>query len=236
MIIISRTVASKIFKAHRASSTAGGGLDKEKEAGHYSGLSTRTKRKLLRLTPSPDAARRQTPFNTHGTLPLHPNDRQSISHPGFLACHHFWLHEATGICLSQTHFYNANRGMYYYEVVNELTNPVLQVCYAAPNAVVIKGIFQVDSNRFLSAFGQKPQLFTLTIGEPTNGAMTASLKIENFHESLMIHSNETLASFGQRLTNEMFRPIFKNQRPLFKYPSNRKLGLFEDYVTETNGD
>ena len=129
-------------------------------------------------------------------------------------------------------------GIYAYEVVNELKNPVLQVGYAAPNEVHVNGIFQVDSNSILAAFGQQPQLITFTINDQnqTNGEMTASLQVENFHETLLIHSNETIASFGQRLTNEFFRPIFKNQRQIFKYPSNRKLGGFEDRPVETNNN
>jgi hypothetical protein len=132
--------------------------------------------------------------------------------------------------------YEANRGMYYYEVVNELTNPVLQVAYYAPNEVHINGIFQVDSDSILAAFGQQPQLLTLKLDDQcqTNGLITASLQAENFHETLLIHSNETIASFGQRLTNEFFRPIFKYQRPVFKYPSNRNLGAFADWLVETN--
>jgi hypothetical protein len=48
MITVSPPVASKIFKASRPLSPPGAGLGKEKEAGHNSGLSTRTKRKFLR--------------------------------------------------------------------------------------------------------------------------------------------------------------------------------------------
>ena len=132
--------------------------------------------------------------------------------------------------------YGAIRGVYAYEVVNELTNPVLQVVYSAPNEIHINGIFQVDSNSILAAFGQQPQLLTFKINDQdqTNGTMTASLQAETFHETLTIHSNETIASFGQRLTNEFFRPIFKYQRPIFKYPSNRHIGAFEDWPYETN--
>src|ERR1017187_5298612 len=109
--------------------------------------------------------------------------------------------------------------------------------YAAPNVVLVNGIFQVDSNSILAAFGQQPQLFTLILSSQneTQG-MTASLEINNFHETLAIHSNETLASFGQRFTNEFFRPIFKYQRPIFKYPSSRKLGVFEDWPLGTNNN
>jgi len=49
MITASPPVASKNFKAKQRFDLWGIGFEKEKEAGHYSGLSTRTKRKLLRL-------------------------------------------------------------------------------------------------------------------------------------------------------------------------------------------
>jgi hypothetical protein len=134
--------------------------------------------------------------------------------------------------------YYVNGGIYAYEVVNELKNPVLQVNYAAPNVVFVNGIFQVDSNSILVAFGEHPQLLTFKINDQdqTQGIMTASLQADTFHETLIIQSNETIASFGQRLTNEFFRPIFKYQRPIFKYPSNRKLGVFEEWKPETNNN
>jgi hypothetical protein len=132
--------------------------------------------------------------------------------------------------------YEVNRGVYLYEIVNELTNPVLQVAYSAPNEVHINGIFQVDSNSILAAFGQQPVLATFNYENygPTSGVVTASLQIENFHETLTLHSNETLASFGQRFTNEFFRPIFQYQMPIFKYPSNRHLGALEDRPNEND--
>jgi hypothetical protein len=117
--------------------------------------------------------------------------------------------------------------------VNELKNPVLQVVYAAPNIVLVNGIFQVDSNSILAAFGQPPALLTFAINSSTQ-AVVSSLLAENFHETLTIQSNETIASFGRRLTNELFRPIFKYQKPAFKYPSDRYLGVFEDWQDETN--
>jgi hypothetical protein len=125
-------------------------------------------------------------------------------------------------------------GVYAYEVVNELTNPVLQVVYSAPNEVHVNGIFQVDSNSILAAFGDTPVLgtFVFTNLSRSDGLIEASLQIENFHENLMIRSNESIASFGQRFTNEFFRPIFKYQRPIFRYPSNRNLGVFA-YPPET---
>jgi len=127
-------------------------------------------------------------------------------------------------------------GVYAYEIVNELKNPVLQVAYSAPNEVHINGIFQVDSNSIMAAFWQPPQLFTMISSnqDPTNGTVTESLQIDNFRETLTIITNESIASFGQRLTNEFFRPIFQNQRAFFKYPSNRHLGEYSDWFVGTN--
>jgi hypothetical protein len=132
--------------------------------------------------------------------------------------------------------YNEDIGIYAYEIVNELTNPVLQVVYTKPNEVHVNGIFQVDSNSILAAFEEQPVLGTFTYGtyDPTNGTTAASLQMENFHETLTLRSNETLASFGQRFTNEFFRPLFKYQKPFFKYPSNRNPGAFADWLLITN--
>lgn len=131
--------------------------------------------------------------------------------------------------------YGPNGGIYAFEVVNELTNPVLQVGYTAPNVVHVNGIFQVDSNCILASFGGIPELCTFAlINDPTQSAMKAALEIDNFRETLVINSNETLADFGQRFTNELFRPIFKYQRPIFKYPSYRNLGVFQSWEVETN--
>jgi hypothetical protein len=127
-------------------------------------------------------------------------------------------------------------GIYAYEVVNELTNPVLQVAYSAPNEVHINGIFQVDENSILVSFGQQPMLFTFTNRvvaglESTQRITTVSLEGTNFSEIIRIYTNDSINSIGEMITNEFYRPIFPGQRAFFKYPSNRKLGVFND---ETN--
>jgi hypothetical protein len=103
------------------------------------------------------------------------------------------------------------------------------VFYSAPNEIHVNGIFQVDSNSILAAFGQPPQLLTFYISE-TNATVT-SLQAESFSEMLTIQTNETIASFGLRLTNEFFRPIFRFQRPI---PSSRNMGVFAGWQAETN--
>jgi hypothetical protein len=127
-----------------------------------------------------------------------------------------------------TNYDGYGNGIYAYEVVNELTNPVLQVTYFGANEVHVNGIFQVDSNSILASFDDQLHLgtITLSVADTNQGLMTASLQMENFHETLPIGTNESIASFGRRFTNEFFRPIFRNQKPIFKYPSNRNLGAF----------
>ena len=127
-------------------------------------------------------------------------------------------------------------GIYAYEVVNEMTNPVLQVAYSAPNEVHINGIFKVDENSTFVAFGQQPMLLTFsnrlvvdTIS--TNRITTVSLEATNFSEVLHIYTNDSISSIGEMITNEFYRPIFQGQRAILKYPSNRNLGVFND---ETN--
>ena len=128
-------------------------------------------------------------------------------------------------------------GIYVYEVVNELTNPILQVAYAAPNVVFINGIFKVDENSILEAFGtNQPMLLTFTNRvsaglESTQRITTVSLEGTNFSEILQIYTNDSIGSIGEMMTNEFYRPMFPGQRAIFKYPSDRNLGVFND---ETN--
>jgi hypothetical protein len=131
--------------------------------------------------------------------------------------------------------YSTNPGVYFYEVVNELTNPVLQVFYTAPNEVHVNGIFHVDADSILASFGQGPQLLTVTkqiVGMESNQRRisTVSLQSSNFAEVLAIHTNDSVDLVGEMLTNEFYRPVFPDQRRVFKYPSNRNPGAFADWV------
>ncbi len=140
-----------------------------------------------------------------------------------------------------TNYDEYGNGMYYYEVVNELTNPVLQVVYAAPNVVLVNGIFKIDSNSIYAAFGQPPSLLTFSNYfrydlQVTQRITTISLKSDAFSEILAFKTNDTLADIGETWTNEFYRPIFQYQRPLFKYPSNRNPGAFADWLEKTNNE
>jgi hypothetical protein len=127
-------------------------------------------------------------------------------------------------------------GVYAYEVVNELTNPVLQVAYSAPNEIHINGIFKVDENSTFVSFGQQPMLVTFSNKiiediKGTNRITTVSLQVSNFCEIVNIYTNDSSSSIGEIFTNEFYRPVFPDQRTWFKYPSNRNLGIIND---ETN--
>ena len=106
-----------------------------------------------------------------------------------------------------TNYDEYGNGMYYYEVVNELTNPVLQVMYAAPNIVLVNGIFKVDSNSIYAAYGQSPALLTFSNWDryglqTTQRITTISLKSENFSEILAFRTNDTLTDIGEAWKNE----------------------------------
>lgn len=138
-----------------------------------------------------------------------------------------------------TNYDAQGNGIYAYEVVNELTNPVLQVMYASPNEVHINGIFQVGDASILESFGQQPQLvvFRGSTATKTNGTQritTVSLQATNFSEIIRFFTNDSPAEIGQIITNEFYRPIFPGQRAIFKYPSNRHLGGFADWLSDTN--
>jgi hypothetical protein len=138
-----------------------------------------------------------------------------------------------------TNYDEYGNGNYCYEVVNELTNPVLQVVYAAPNVVLVNGIFKIDSDSIYAAFGQPPSLLTFSNYDrydlqTTQRITTISLKSDTFSEILAFRTNDTLTDIGVAWTNEFYRPIFKYQRPIFKYPSNRNPGAFADWTEKTN--
>jgi hypothetical protein len=133
-----------------------------------------------------------------------------------------------------TNYDEFGNGMFYYEVVNELTNPVLQVAYAAPNVVFVNGIFKVDSDSIFEAFGKTPELLTfsnhLEYGlQTTQRITTISLQSQTFNEIIGFRTNDSSADIGEIWTNEFYRPIFQNQRRFFKYPSYLNIGVLEDY-------
>jgi hypothetical protein len=131
--------------------------------------------------------------------------------------------------------YSTNPGIYCYEVVNELTNPVLQVFYTAPDEVHVNGIFHVDADSIFASFGADPQLLTASnriVDLKTNQQRftTVSLQSSNFSEVLAIHTNDSGDVVGEMLSNEFYRPMFPGQMRVFKYPSNRNPGAFEPWV------
>lgn len=133
-----------------------------------------------------------------------------------------------------TNYDEFGNGVYFYEVVNELTNPVLQIAYAAPNVVVVDGIFKVDSNSIYAAFGQPPALLSFSNSfiyglQTTQRITTISLQSQTFNEVIAFRTNDSIAQIGEVWTNEFYRPIFQYQRRVFKYPSSLNLGNFEDW-------
>jgi len=140
-----------------------------------------------------------------------------------------------------TNYDEYGNGIYYYEVVNELTNPILQVAYAAPNIILVNGIFKVDSNSIYAAFNQPPILITFSNHifydlQTTQRITTISLQSQTFSEIVAFKTNDTIADMGKIWTNEFYRPIFQYQRRIFKYPSSLNLGTFEDWNITNNSD
>lgn len=124
--------------------------------------------------------------------------------------------------------YNSFSGLYYYEIVNEFTNPVLQVFYAAPNEIHVFGIFIVDTNQILETFGGPPQLLTLATKFIN---MTNMQEITNaFEISEALGTN----SMGNIMTNYMYDLKFPESKTIFKYPFNRNPNVFADWIMATN--
>ncbi len=136
---------------------------------------------------------------------------------------------------------NYNTNTYFYEVVNELTNPVLQIIYVAPNIIQINGIFQESGNSVLESFYQPASLYTFTpklLGIYTNQTNFADLSITsintsitNFDERFYFNATDSPAVINTFLTNELYRATYPNQRRFYKYPSNEYPGVFNDWVT-----
>ena len=112
---------------------------------------------------------------------------------------------------------NYSTNAYIYEVVNEYTNPVLQVFYTQPNEVHVHGIFVVTSNSCLASFGGSPQLYNLTSYRWI--CLTNMQEITNVADFLGTNS------IAEVLTNALYNWKQPEQRAIFKYPSNRYPGV-----------
>ena len=112
---------------------------------------------------------------------------------------------------------NFNAEYYVYEVVNEHTNPVLQVFYTQPNEIHVNGLFVLGTNSILGSFGGPPQLFT---SEYKLIDRSSSEVITNYIAYLGTNS------LGKLITNALYGLKFPEQKTIFKYPSNRNPGVF----------
>ena len=124
--------------------------------------------------------------------------------------------------------YNSTSGIFYYEIVNEFTNPVLQVFYTAPNEIHVFGIFIVNTNQLLETFGGPPQLLTLSekfISKKTGKEITSLREIKK-----ELGTN----TIGSLMTNLMYDLKFPESKTIFKYPFNRNPDTFSNWLLETN--
>jgi hypothetical protein len=115
---------------------------------------------------------------------------------------------------------NFSTNSYVYEIVNENTNPVLQVFYTAPNEIHIHGLFLVHTNQILTSFGGPPQLLNLTSYKFIN--VTNVQEIKDVSEFLGTNSVQEI------LTNTLYNWNVPNRKTIFKYPSNRNPNVFAD--------
>jgi hypothetical protein len=89
--------------------------------------------------------------------------------------------------------YNSNK----CEIVNEETNPVLQVVYKSPSEILVNGIFIVDECNFCGVFNAAPLFVNPSVS----------------FERMLSRTDHKLD------TNFIFRYKFPNQKAIFKYPS-----------------
>jgi len=108
--------------------------------------------------------------------------------------------------------YNSNA----FEVVNEYTNPVLQVIYKKANEVQVNGIFLVDTHDVLVAFNAMPLLISPRAVLIENQA-TQEVDIRALGSILtnIVVTLDTNAAYGIQ---------FSDQKAMFKYPSWRYPG------------
>lgn len=118
---------------------------------------------------------------------------------------------------------NFGTNRYAYEIVNENGNPVLQVLYTKPNEILLNGIFLVGTNDFFEAFWSTPQLAALNYKTVD---LVTKQEITNMPLNTLLVSNGKTNLFGEIMTNAIYDLTFTNQRAIFQYPSNRKLGVF----------
>ena len=112
--------------------------------------------------------------------------------------------------------YSSNR----FELVNEHTNPVLQVIYKRPNEVQVNGIFLVDTYDLLVSFGALPVLLSpqLAFSDGQSTQIVDPRILSKVCSNLAV-SVDTNAAYGIP---------FPDQKPIFKYPSWKYPGLLAD--------
>jgi len=116
---------------------------------------------------------------------------------------------------------NFHTNYFVYEIVNEHTNPVLQVAYPSANEIVVNGLFVVSTNQFLEGFWQPPQLMTLT---HTFITLTNMEPIPEGSLRVALGTN----TVGELITNAMYNWTFPGRKAWFKYPSNRNRSVLAD--------
>jgi hypothetical protein len=105
-----------------------------------------------------------------------------------------------------------------YEIVNEETNPVLQVIYKAANEVLVNGIFFGNKYDVYASFGGIPVL----IPERFKFVENQTTQEIDFAAAQRRFTNLAFAID----TNEAYGAIAANQKAIFKYPSNIYPGEF----------
>jgi hypothetical protein len=124
--------------------------------------------------------------------------------------------------LPQRWDYNFSTNPDVFEIVNEYTNPVLQVIYKWPNEVRVGGIFIIGKNVACGSFGAP--LKVMFVG--TNN------KIAAYNDNLEITNTRTTYGNSDETMDLLYNAPISNRMTIFKYPSNRHLGVFSDWYSE----
>jgi hypothetical protein len=138
------------------------------------------------------------------------------------------LYEFTGKCPALWDF-NCDRARDVCEIVNEHTNPVLQIFYRTPNEVQVNGIFVGDSYaqvtygdepKFIPIYENPEVVLDVVHNQTTQKITIAEFKKETGAVTALINTNEYL--------RRLYRDLSANQKSIFKYPAMDHTGEFRD--------
>jgi len=105
--------------------------------------------------------------------------------------------------------YNSNR----FEIVNQDTNPILQVVYSSPSEVHVNGVYIIDKFEIYEAFDSPDTTFSEQI-------IFGGLKDTQFYKMNIDEFEKAFKNIVFVMdSNSVYNAKFPEQKAIFKYPS-----------------